>query len=228
MRKQSIYDKLKTKSEEKKYVKELVAAFKESDNKHDFLKEHPSLFATAGVLNLSYFLPNGTIFQNFATFLMEPLTTYTSSYTFIVPYKITFKISNLSPIGCNPMMFIRDNVTTGLSNATPYPDPALGNKFIFGGGSNAQAITQTTTGVIVDSSFGASTTNGALITIQEQINNAIQINVYNGITYNSQSYTSIVGVFTTPTRNIGLYADLPLITPTSLTCAYAIAPTVSW
>lgn len=224
MRKKTVYDKLKEKLFEKKHVKELVAAFKESDNKHSFMMEHPSLFATAGVLNLAYFLPNGTINQAIYTLATSNIIIPNTGYYFTVPYKITFSITNITPDAVNAWIQIRDDDTGG------------GNEFTFG-----QSYTSPTTGQataytdikapgssVVDYSFGTTTpANGVLITVQEQVLNNVQINVYDGAAYNTQSYVPITGVYTSNRRNITLLGSY-INGAQYWDCVYQIKPTVAW
>lgn len=227
MKKENKYQQILNKLERRNHLKDTIKDYMESKDKGVFIKEHGYTFVSSALYNQLYLMPNMELTQLFNTSLTTSATYCSGSSSFTVPYKITFRVSNVFTSNFNALIFIRDSLSTTGANITPFPDPSFGNQFIFGTGAGPRIITQTSGGVVVDNSLITPQFSDGLITVKELTNNAIQINYFDGINSNSQAYTSVTGVFATTIRNIALHTG-KLAAGSQLICSYQIAPTVSW
>lgn len=224
----SKYQLMLDKNEERKHMKELIQDYKDESNKWEFLKEHNHLFATAGIVNINHVFFNNQQQIDLNSNYLSSATFVAPSFSFLVPYKISFMVTN-SGGGGFPLIFIRDSIATPASQGTTIPDPSNGNMFMFGEGNNKTTVqTQTSGGVVVDYSFGTAdpAISSCIITVSEQVANTVQINVFNGSQYNTQIYTTVPGVFSTIIRDIGAFINVPVAG--YVNSQFNIVKTVPW
>lgn len=247
MKKQTKYDKLKSKVNERQHRLEFLEEFKLATNKYAFMIEHPSIFSVngnGGASKSSVLFPNGLQLQNVANVSATGSATFQSPlYSFNLPYKISFTISTIG--NSNNYfggIYVRDTITSPVPNGSAtLPDQANGNLFMFGPNNAnvtaAQLWRQTAAGSNTNFTTNINTTCGIpnapldgsyIWTIQEDLPNVntVKINVYNGNQAISQSYFSFDPQMSGTQRDIGLFVGSSGAGQYNVT--YTVVNTVAW
>lgn len=237
----SPFDKIKKKMNEKRHRAKFLEGYNHAIDKHAYMIEHPALFASSalyGSTATQITLPNNSqsqLLNNGAA--VSSATVVSSSSTFNIPYKISFTINTIITGNFNPTIFIRDTINTPSSQGSSTPDASNGNLIMLGILASGGITLQKQTTIPTSSNLSAAAQvalggNAALIpsstifTIEEDSQNSILINIFNGTNWSQKNYYSFVGPFTTGLRNIGLFEWWS--SGVGYNTTFTIAPTVSW